>query len=84
MLQIKFQIEPLLIGVGPYHVCCVSNDVAWFYDTTVYQPSNVNSSSKTSSLGRRQYPGAVSSIKISTEYAAVLFEGKIMLHMVNI
>lgn len=55
------------------------NNRTWYYDLTRPQPGQEDSPLK---LKERQYLGAVTSIKLNAEYASVLFEGKIQLHMV--
>lgn len=56
------------------------NNNAWFYDLTKPQTDSEDSPLK---LKTKQYLGTVSSIKLNPEYASVLFEGKLQLHMVS-
>ncbi|XP_066257249.1 WD repeat-containing protein 19 isoform X1 [Euwallacea similis] len=74
---VNLSIEPSFIGVGQYHLAAGMNNRIWFYDLTKIaddMPLNV---------ADRQYLGAVTSVKLNPEYASVLFEGKIQLHMIE-
>lgn len=55
------------------------NNRIWFYDLSKPQPSLENAPLM---LKDRQYLGGVTSIRLNPEYASVLFEGKLQLHMV--
>lgn len=56
------------------------NNNAWFYDLTKAMSDNEDCPLK---LKTKQYLGAVTSIKLNPEYASVLFEGKLQLHLVR-
>lgn len=75
------ETEPSFIAVGPYHIAAGMNNRVWFYDLTRSQPGTDDAPLM---LKDRQYLGGVTSIKLNTEYASVLFEGKVQLHMVRI
>lgn len=80
-LQITLEIEPSFLSLGPYHLAAGMNNHAWFYDFTRASPRT----DKTPVLvSDREYLGAVVSMKLNAEYASVLYDGKIQLHMVNI
>lgn len=79
-VPISLEIEPSFIGVGPYHLAAGMNNRVWFYDLTKSQPGVDDAPLK---LKDRQYLGAVTSVRLNSEYAAVLFEGKLLLHMVS-
>lgn len=79
-IPVNLEIEPSFMAVGPYHLVVGMNNNTWFYDLTRSQPESEDSPLK---LKTKQYMGAVSSVKLNAEYAAVLFEGKIHLHLVR-
>lgn len=78
---VNLPIEPSFIGVGQFHMAAGMNNRIWFYDLTKSQPG---SEDMPLNLSDRQYLGAVTSVKLNPEYASVLFEGKIQLHMVTV
>lgn len=80
-IPVMLEIEPTFLAVSQFHLAAGMNNRAWFYDLTKPQPGYENSPLL---LRDRQYLGGVSSIKLNPEYASVLFEGKIQLHMVRI
>ncbi|CAG9766952.1 unnamed protein product [Ceutorhynchus assimilis] len=77
---VNLDTEPAFIGIGQYHMAVGMNNRIWFYDLTKPQPGSEESPLK---LGDRQYLGAITSVKLNPEYASVLFEGKIQLHMIE-
>lgn len=74
------ETEPSFLAVGQYHIAAGMNNRAWFYDLTRPQPGVDDAPLM---LKDRQYLGGVSSIRLNAEYASVLFEGKLQLHMVT-
>lgn len=72
-------MEPSFIALGPYHLAAGMNNHAWFYDFTRTSPK---ADKMPVVVGDREYLGAVVSMKLNTEYASVLYDGKIQLHMV--
>ncbi|XP_013417652.1 WD repeat-containing protein 19 [Lingula anatina] len=70
-------VEPAFIGLGPYHLAVGMNNRAWFYalDCEVGAPPE--------KLKDREYLGTVQSLKMNADYAAVRFEGKVQLHMIE-
>ncbi|XP_060531606.1 WD repeat-containing protein 19 isoform X2 [Cylas formicarius] len=77
---INLESEPSFIAVGQYHLAAGLNNRVWFYDLTKPDPDIEDMPLK---LTDRQYLGGVSNVKLNPEYAAVLFEGKIQLHMIE-
>lgn len=63
--------EPSVIAVGASHVCCVSGVHAWYYPLAGGAAS------------RRQYPSPVDKLVIGGDYAAALYQGRVMLHSVS-
>ncbi|GBP76948.1 WD repeat-containing protein 19 [Eumeta japonica] len=63
--------EPTLLALGASHVCCVSGAHAWYQSIAGGAPH------------RRQYPAPLSAVRMATEYAAVLYQGRAMLHTVG-
>ncbi|EFA01913.1 WD repeat-containing protein 19 isoform X3 [Tribolium castaneum] len=79
-IPITLETEPSFIAVGPYHIAAGLNNRVWFYDLTRPQPGVDDAPLM---LKDRQYLGGVTSIKLNPEYASVLFEGKLQLHMIE-
>ncbi|KAF9815163.1 hypothetical protein SFRURICE_006727 [Spodoptera frugiperda] len=63
--------EPSVIALGGSHVCCASGTLAWFYPLTG------------GAAARRQYPAPIEMITLAGEYAAALFQGRAMLHVID-
>lgn len=73
-LTIPIDVEPTFIGIGPFHLACGMNNRAWFYllgDAGIER------------LKDREYLGTVNDICLNADYAAVGFEGKVQLHMIE-
>lgn len=74
-VTVSVDVEPNFLGVGPYHLMVGMNNRAWIYtlgeDTTML-------------LRDREYLGTISSVRVNTDYASVLYEGKIQFHLVSI
>ncbi|XP_065930444.1 WD repeat-containing protein 19-like isoform X2 [Magallana gigas] len=73
-LTIPIDVEPTFIGIGPFHLACGMNNRAWFYllgDAGIER------------LKDREYLGTVNHICLNADYAAVGFEGKVQLHMIE-
>lgn len=79
--MISLETEPSYIAIGPYHLVASMNNRTWYYDLTRSEPGQADAPLK---LKDRQYLGGITSIKLNSEYASVLYEGKIQLHMVII
>ncbi|KAJ8943661.1 hypothetical protein NQ318_005663 [Aromia moschata] len=79
-VPITLEIEPSFIAVGPYHLAAGMNNRVWFYDLTKPQPGTDDAPLK---LKDRPYLGAVTSVRLNSDYASVLFEGKLELHMIE-
>nr|CAD7198123.1 unnamed protein product [Timema douglasi] len=71
----ELPVEPSWLSLGPYHCAAGLNNRAWFYE--------LGSTDTVLILKEREYLGTVTSVKLSAEYASVLHEGKIQLHMVS-
>lgn len=77
---IATETEPGFIALGPYHLSVGMNNRAWFYDLTRPQPGPEK---QPLFIRDREYLGAIKSMKLNAEYASVLHDGKIHLHMVR-
>ncbi|XP_073252735.1 WD repeat-containing protein 19-like [Porites lutea] len=67
-------VEPSFVALGPYHLAAGMNNRAWFYSLADKGPEQVKD---------REYLGTVNAIYLNADYAAVLFEGKVQLHLVE-
>lgn len=79
-IPVTLEVEPTFLAISQFHLAAGMNNRAWFYDLTKPQPGYENAPLL---LRDRQYLGSVDSIRLNPEYASVLFEGKIQLHMVK-
>lgn len=74
LLSMDLPVEPSFVSLGPYHCAVGMNNRAWFFELGQNKPTL---------LRDREYLGTVTSLRLSTDYASVLYEGKIQLHMVS-
>ncbi|CAH0560259.1 unnamed protein product [Brassicogethes aeneus] len=79
-IPVTLMVEPSFIAVGQYHVAAGMNNRIWFYDLTKPQ---VGTEDSPLMIGDRQYLGVVTSICLNPEYASVMFEGSLQLHMIE-
>ncbi|XP_041357231.1 WD repeat-containing protein 19-like isoform X2 [Gigantopelta aegis] len=73
-MTLAIEVEPTFLGVGPYHLGVGMNNRAWFYLLNNEGPAKPKD---------REYLGTVQSIAVNADYAAVSFEGKVQLHMID-
>ncbi|KAI0219650.1 WD repeat-containing protein 19 [Lamellibrachia satsuma] len=73
-VTVTVDVEPSFIGLGPYHMAVGMNNRAWFYVITDQGLQKLND---------REYLGTIQDCKIGMDYAAVSFEGKISLHLIE-
>jgi WD repeat-containing protein 19 len=74
LLNVDLPVEPSFVSLGPYHCAAGMNNRAWFFEL---------GQNKATLLRDREYLGTVTSLRLNAEYASVLYEGKIQLHMVR-
>ncbi|PAA79483.1 hypothetical protein BOX15_Mlig021619g2, partial [Macrostomum lignano] len=72
--NLSVEVEPTFIGLGPEHLAVGMNNRIWFH--RISESGIVPQSSE-------EYLGTVTSVKLNSEYAAALFEGKVMLHVLE-
>ncbi|XP_043827946.1 WD repeat-containing protein 19 isoform X2 [Dromiciops gliroides] len=73
-ITVSVEVEPNFLAIGLYHLAVGMNNRAWFYalgDDVVKKLKDV------------EYLGTVANMCLHSDYAAVLFEGKIQLHMIE-
>ncbi|XP_068924476.1 WD repeat-containing protein 19 isoform X2 [Petaurus breviceps papuanus] len=73
-ITVSVEVEPNFLAIGLYHLAVGMNNRAWFYalgEDVVKKLKDV------------EYLGTVASMCLHSDYAAVLFEGKIQLHMIE-
>ncbi|XP_020847251.1 WD repeat-containing protein 19 isoform X2 [Phascolarctos cinereus] len=73
-ITVSVEVEPNFLAIGLYHLAVGMNNRAWFYalrEDIVKKLKDV------------EYLGTVASMCLHSDYAAVLFEGKIQLHMIE-
>ncbi|XP_063240827.1 WD repeat-containing protein 19 [Bacillus rossius redtenbacheri] len=75
-LTLELPVEPGWLSLGPYHCAAGLNNRAWFYDLAAAgTPGFV--------AREREYVGNVASARLNAEYASVLYEGRIQLHLIE-
>jgi WD repeat-containing protein 19 len=74
LLAVDLPTEPSFVSLGPYHCAAGMNNRAWFYEL---------GQNKATLLRDWEYLGTVTSLRLNAEYASVLYEGKIQLHMIE-
>ncbi|EDO29788.1 predicted protein, partial [Nematostella vectensis] len=72
--SVDIVVEPTFVSLGPYHLAVGMNNRAWFY---------MLGDKGTEQLKDREYLGTVNAIHLNADYAAVLFENKVQLHLIE-
>ncbi|KAM8971113.1 WD repeat-containing protein 19 isoform X2 [Sarcophilus harrisii] len=73
-ITVSVEVEPNFLAVGLYHLAVGMNNRAWFYAL---------GEGYVKKLKDVEYLGTVANMCLHSDYAAVLFEGKIQLHMIE-
>eukprot|EP00755_Sulcionema_specki_P023223 Sspe_Gene.78375::Locus_49029_Transcript_1_1_Confidence_1.000_Length_4205::g.78375::m.78375/K19671/WDR19, IFT144; WD repeat-containing protein 19 len=73
IVRVPIDIEPSFVSLGPQHAAAGMNNCVWYY---LYQP-------KPAQVARRTYVSTVDTVRMSTEYAAVLSDHKVTLHVID-
>ncbi|KAL8576385.1 hypothetical protein ACOMHN_048952 [Nucella lapillus] len=73
-VTIATEVEPSFVGVGPSHVALGMNNSAWFYSLGDDGPEKKET---------REYLGTVETMHINKTYAAVSFDKKVLLHLIE-
>ncbi|XP_025088691.1 WD repeat-containing protein 19-like isoform X2 [Pomacea canaliculata] len=74
-VTVAIEVEPAFLGVGPYHLAVGMNNRAWFYFLGSGSPERLKEN--------REYLGTVQFISLNADYAAVSFDNKVLLHMIE-
>ncbi|CAL1537974.1 unnamed protein product [Lymnaea stagnalis] len=74
-MTIQVEVEPSFVGIGPYHVAVGMNNRAWFY---LFGEAGLSLMKES-----KEYLGTVQSLCLNADYAAVSFEGKVQLHIIE-
>lgn len=72
-------IEPTFVAVGPGTAAVAMNNEAHHY---TFVPTG-KKDGKVQALGRRAYPSVLDAIKVSSTFAAVLYDGKVLVHVLD-
>ena len=73
-LTVGAEIEPSFVCLGPYHLALGMNNRVWYYELGDMSVDFVRD---------REYLGTVQEIHLNGDYAAVLFDGKVQLHVLE-
>ena len=68
------EIEPSFVCLGPYHLALGMNNRVWYYEL---------GDMSVDFMRDREYLGTVQEIHLNGDYAAVLFDGKVQLHVLE-
>jgi len=74
-VSVSVDVEPSFLSLGPYNVVVGMNNRAWFYSFT--------DSGRVQILKEREYMGTIQECKINADYAAVRFDGRVNLHLID-
>ena len=74
-VRLDIETEPSFCGLGPNHAAVGMNNQVWYYRLGQRDGKLV---------GRRDYMGTVLSVKLNATHAAVLLEGKVVVHPIEV
>ena len=74
-IKIDLEQEPAFCGLGPSHAAIGINNQVAFYRLGQRDGKRV---------GQRQYMGSVQSIKLNETHAALLMEGRVLVHPIEV
>ncbi|CAG0921516.1 unnamed protein product [Notodromas monacha] len=78
----RLDVEPTFLGIGPTHYAAGMNNRVWFY--ALGPPDKVSGGLGAKRFVKdKEYAGNVTSVKLNEVYAAVLHDGKVLLHLVS-
>ncbi|XP_071847434.1 WD repeat-containing protein 19-like isoform X2 [Apostichopus japonicus] len=73
-IPIEIEVEPTFLSLGQFHLVVGMNNRAWFYLLGDKGPEK---------LKDREYLGTITSMSLNADYAAVLMENKVQLHLIE-
>ena len=73
-LTVGAEIEPSFVCLGPYHLALGMNNRVWYYELGDMSVDFVRD---------REYLGTVQQIHLNGDYVAVLFDGRVQLHVLE-
>lgn len=79
-LVVHTAIEPSFVALGPFHLCVGMNNRVWFYDLTAMTQ---DSGTAPRLIKDKEFLGTITSMKLNADYASILHEGKIQLHLLE-
>ncbi|XP_071786835.1 WD repeat-containing protein 19-like isoform X1 [Asterias amurensis] len=86
-LQVNIEVEPTFVALGPYHLAVGMNNRAWFYmlGEKGHEFTEVESGDNEwlEKLKDREYLGTIINMCVNADYAAVYFENKVQLHLIE-
>lgn len=74
LISLPVSIEPSFVALGPFHVAVGMNNRVWFYRSDGNSRDLVN---------EREYLSTVDVVRLSRDYAAVLCQGRVHLHLIE-
>lgn len=74
-IKVATTVEPNYLAVGPFHLASGMNNRVWF--CSIIESGH-------SPFRDREYLGTVNAICLNSDYAAVGFEGKVQIHMIDV
>nr|XP_054756020.1 WD repeat-containing protein 19-like isoform X1 [Lytechinus pictus] len=85
-IPIAIEVEPTFVALGPYHLAAGMNNRAWFYvlsDKDYYSIQSMQTGWWPEKLKDHEYLGTINSMSLNSDYAAVSFENKVQLHLIE-
>ena len=73
-VKVDLETEPALCALGPSHAAVAMNNRVWFY-ALVGRGGQM--------LGRRDYMGSVQKLAMNETHAAVLIDGRVVVHPID-
>ncbi|XP_065839406.1 WD repeat-containing protein 19-like isoform X2 [Oscarella lobularis] len=73
-VTVEVKVEPTFVALGPFHLAVGMNNCAWFY---VQQEKGADL------VGDREYLGTVTGMHLNSDYAAVLFDNRLQVHLIE-
>eukprot|EP01064_Diplonema_japonicum_P002002 TRINITY_DN11304_c0_g1_i1.p1 TRINITY_DN11304_c0_g1~~TRINITY_DN11304_c0_g1_i1.p1 ORF type:complete len:1431 (+),score=452.89 TRINITY_DN11304_c0_g1_i1:1321-5613(+) len=80
VVNISVEVEPTFVSLGPNHAAVGMNNCVWYYHLPERGITGTQAATK---VTQRTYAYSVEQVKLSMEYAAVISEGKVTLHVID-
>jgi WD repeat-containing protein 19 len=79
----RLDVEPTFLGIGPGHYAAGMNNRVWFYALGPPDGHGAQQPGPKRFVKDKEYSANVQSVRLNELYAAVLHDGKVLLHLVS-